>query len=183
MKTFLLKLKLLFCLWSVSFLVNAQIDNPKLTPSDGAQGVQKFSETSVNNSTGVPQLSFPIGTLQGEHGIIPFSLVYDASGRRVDELASSYGWGWSLIGGGQINRVIKGEQDEYESCIDHMYQNHGELGIWELISWSWRSTVEPNTGGPYVRDFVSPISDITVDPGEDGYHEERESFQPDEYHF
>ncbi len=113
-----------------------------------------------------------------------FSIVYDASGRKVNELASSCGWGWSMFGGGQITRIIKGRQDEYGPCISHGYGNPGDdFPFTELIHWNWQFQREPNEGGPFVPPFVEINANFTADPEDNSYSDEQNNFQPDEYYF
>jgi RHS repeat-associated protein len=112
--------------------------------SHESSGSAKAEEVSVNQSTGVPQISVPLAIISSKSIEMPFSLRYNASGRRLDETASSVGWGWSLNGGGTIRRIIKGLPDErYRCMLTSFLPNSGSQdpitfdGVQVLDSWEW----------------------------------------------
>jgi hypothetical protein len=174
---------LFFALFVASVIGHAQQLVPEATAgflsnSSENTGAQKQFQMPVNLSTGVPQVSVPLGSISSTDMALSFALSYDASGRRPDELAGWTGWGWSLVGGGQITRVIKGEQDEYGGCIDHIYQQES-AEYYSLLNWSWNPSAEEGE-----------TSYVTTIPGHGtGYVDEGQwardvrKYQPDEFYF
>jgi hypothetical protein len=82
---------------------------PTVTPpSPDAAAIEKFGNIPVSYSTGVPDISIPIWTIQCETMKWPVSLSYHAAGIHVDELASGAGLGWALNGPGVISRAVQG---------------------------------------------------------------------------
>lgn len=67
----------------------------------------------VSMYTGTPQISIPIGNISGREMNIPVSLTYDASGVKVEELASIAGLKWNLNVGGAVTRRVIGLPDGY----------------------------------------------------------------------
>ena len=116
----------LFLLNALYFLVPAQdekdpsIDlSPQLdmfmqvpqTPE--AAAFVKYGDIPVQMYTGTPSISIPLFTLQGREVSIPLSLGYDASGIKVDQLATWVGLGWNLNAGGAVTRQVQGLPDGY----------------------------------------------------------------------
>lgn len=73
---------------------------------------EKFSG-SVNMYNGSPSISIPLYTLPGKEISIPVSLSYDASGVKVNQMATHVGLGWNLNYGGIISRNVHGYADDY----------------------------------------------------------------------
>lgn len=71
-----------------------------------------YGDVPVDHSTGVPNISIPLYTIEEDGVQIPISISYHASGVRVDELASAVGLKWTLNAGGGIFRTIKEKPDE-----------------------------------------------------------------------
>lgn len=66
----------------------------------------------VDLYTGVPQITVPLFNLPHHNGAgIPIYLSYNASGNKVQDIASQVGLGWSLNAGGFITRTVRGEPD------------------------------------------------------------------------
>jgi YD repeat-containing protein len=92
----------------------AQI-NTDLRPQVKSPEVNKFEQymnMPVNLVSGTPQVSIPIYTLEYGGMTLPISLEYDASGVKVESIASSVGQNWSLNVGGVVSRNAKGAPDE-----------------------------------------------------------------------
>lgn len=83
-----------------------------LTPSPEASGLAKYAATPVNLYTGTPQIGIPLLELPGRNVTVPIVLSYNASGIKVQDVASWVGLGWSLQAGGMISRVVRGLPDE-----------------------------------------------------------------------
>ncbi len=87
----------------------------KIPNSPEAQAFTKYGNTPVNLYTGSPDISIPIHTIQGREISIPVTLTYDASGIKVEQLATAAGLGWNLNAGGMITRKVHGYPDDYLS--------------------------------------------------------------------
>ena len=85
----------------------------QIPKSPEAFAFAKYGNTSISHFTGVPNISVPLGELKGRDISIPIELTYDASGIRVDQVASEIGLGWNLKIGGMIVRNVKGLPDDY----------------------------------------------------------------------
>lgn len=91
----------------------SQLKLPQVAPaSPDAAAIEKFGNFPVNYSTGVPNITIPLWTIQCGSVKWPVALSYHASGIKVDESASIAGLGWSLEGPGVITRSVNGRPDE-----------------------------------------------------------------------
>lgn len=106
-------LSILILLFFVQIVVG-QV-NSDLRPAVKSPEVNKFEQyinMPVNLVSGTPQVSIPIYTLEYGGMTVPISLEYDASGVKVENIASSVGQNWSLNVGGAVSRIVKGAPDE-----------------------------------------------------------------------
>lgn len=106
----------IFCVFALCSKTEAQYIgnyNPNLLPvSPNAAALGKYGEIPVGISSGIPNISIPIYDVSiGSIGL-PLSITYNASGIRVEEIASSVGLGWSPNFGGVISRQMHGGPDE-----------------------------------------------------------------------
>ncbi|MEK6153610.1 RHS repeat domain-containing protein [Flavobacteriaceae bacterium 3-367] len=81
--------------------------------SPEAAAYAQYGNTPVNLYSGIPEISIPLHTLQGRELSLPVSLTYDASGVKVEAMASWAGLNWNLNVGGRITRVVNGLPDDY----------------------------------------------------------------------
>ncbi len=96
------------------FNANAEIARMVNIPnSPEAAAFTKYGNTSVSMYTGTPNIQVPIYTIRGRELDLPISLSYDASGIKVEQLATQVGLGWSLNVGGRISRVTNGQPDDF----------------------------------------------------------------------
>ena len=86
----------------------------KIPQSPEVAAFEKFSG-SVNMYSGTPTIGIPIYTLQGKEISVPISLSYDASGIKVEQIATNIGLGWNLNYGGVVTRNVNGQPDDYLS--------------------------------------------------------------------
>ncbi|MEC7265768.1 MAG: hypothetical protein VXW38_18660 [Bacteroidota bacterium] len=98
----------LFC----AFLCYAQEMPKVIPPTPEAAQLFKNSEIPVSPFTGRANIDIPIFDLKSDSGSIPVSLSYNASGIRVNEIASRVGLGWNLMAGGMISRQVRGIPDD-----------------------------------------------------------------------
>lgn len=88
-------------------------DLTKITaPSSNVSSLLKFTELPVNYSTGTPDISIPIYTVNTGKLTLPITLKYVASGIRVAENSGSVGLGWTLSAEGVIQEGILGLEDD-----------------------------------------------------------------------
>lgn len=110
-----MKLFFVFTGYLLCTLVNAQdvLRDPDILPhSPEAASLAKNINIPVSYSSGTPQISIPFYTVRSGQMELPVSLSYNASGIRVDEVATWVGLGWNLNAGGQITRTVRGSADE-----------------------------------------------------------------------
>ena len=81
--------------------------------SPEAEAFTKYGEYPINQYTGTPNIEIPIYTIKGRELDIPITLTYDASGIKVNQIASNVGLGWNLMVGGRISRQVRGFSDHY----------------------------------------------------------------------
>jgi len=81
--------------------------------SPEAQAFTKYGNTPVNMYTGTPNIQIPIYTHKGRELDLPIRLTYDASGIKVEQLATNVGLGWNLNVGGRISRITNGMPDDF----------------------------------------------------------------------
>ncbi len=85
---------------------------PSITPSSPDQSsLLKYFETPVSPSNGTTGINIPLYTINQAGIKFPIELTYNASGIRVNEVASSVGLGWNL-NIPKIVRVVKGIPDD-----------------------------------------------------------------------
>ncbi|MDG2194274.1 MAG: hypothetical protein P8K77_05375 [Polaribacter sp.] len=97
-----------------SFNPSAESIRMARTPnSPEAQAFTKYGNTPVNMYSGTPNLQIPIYTHKGRELDLPISLTYDASGVKVEQLATNVGLSWNLNVGGRISRIINGLPDDF----------------------------------------------------------------------
>ncbi|MBL7699868.1 MAG: hypothetical protein JNK79_17000 [Chitinophagaceae bacterium] len=90
-----------------------QLKLPQIAPaSPDAAAIERFGNFPVTYSTGVPNISIPLWTIQCGSLSWPLALSYHASGIKVDQSASMVGLGWNLDGPAVITRIINGRPDE-----------------------------------------------------------------------
>ncbi len=86
----------------------------KIPNSPEAQAFTKYGSTSVSLYTGTPDINVPIYNIGGREMSLPITLSYDATGIKVEQLASQVGLGWNLKIGGRISRIANGFPDDFE---------------------------------------------------------------------
>lgn len=103
-------LNILFATTICSSQVNT--DLRPLVKSPEVNKFEQYMNMPVNLVSGTPQVSIPIYTLEYGGMTLPISLEYDATGVKVESIASSVGQNWSLNVGGVVSRNVKGAPDE-----------------------------------------------------------------------
>lgn len=80
--------------------------------SPEVQALNRYGQIPVSYSTGVPQIDIPLYEADVRGFKFGISASYNASGIKVDDIASVVGLGWVLNAGGVISRTVKGLPDE-----------------------------------------------------------------------
>jgi YD repeat-containing protein len=81
-------------------------------PSPDVASLGRFGNMPVSLSSGIPEISIPIYTIKTAKLSLPVSLVYHASGIKVEDISSVVGLGWSLNAGGVVSRSVVSLPDE-----------------------------------------------------------------------
>jgi hypothetical protein len=83
-----------------------------IPPSPAVAELGRYGNISVNNSTGAPDISIPIYTVELDEVKLPISLTYNTNGIKVTDVSTEVGLKWSLNTGGIISRNIRGLADD-----------------------------------------------------------------------
>src|SRR3954462_958189 len=109
-----MKACLIFCLLLFGVTVNVPAQNLSplnvsnvIPPSPDVAALNKFLNMPVGYSTGVPDISIPVYTIQSGDLSVPISLSYNASGIKVEEVPTWVGLGWNLNAGGSLSRIVR----------------------------------------------------------------------------
>ncbi|WP_192350275.1 RHS repeat domain-containing protein [Algoriphagus sp. Y33] len=79
--------------------------------SPNAAAITQYGETPVDKFTGVPAISVPLFEIGTKNFSIPIGLNYNASGNKVETIASNVGLGWSINTIPVISRSVNGLPD------------------------------------------------------------------------
>ncbi len=80
--------------------------------SPNVSSLIKYNDISVNHFNGLPDISFPLYTVQEGSLSVPITLSYHGGGIRVSEWESNMGLGWTLFTSGVVSRTTYGHPDE-----------------------------------------------------------------------
>ena len=84
----------------------------QLQQSPAVAAFEKDGASPVNLYSGTPNISIPIYSLQGNEMSMPISLTYDASGIKVDHIATNIVLGSNLNFGGVVSRTVNHLPDD-----------------------------------------------------------------------
>lgn len=93
-----------------------------IPPSPDISALGKYTEFPMTYSSGVPVINIPLYKLKSGELEVPVSLSYNASGVKVEEVATWAGLGWNLNTGSSLYRVVHGLPDD-ASINGLMYTN------------------------------------------------------------
>lgn len=85
----------------------------RIPNSPEAEAFAKYGDIDVSMYSGTPNISVPLYVVKGREMDLPISLTYDASGVKVDQLATWVGLNWNLNVGGRVTRIANGLPDDY----------------------------------------------------------------------
>lgn len=80
--------------------------------SPEVQAINRYGQIPVSYFTGAPQIDIPLYETDMRGFKFGVSVSYNASGVKVDDIASVVGLGWVLNAGGVISRTVNGLADE-----------------------------------------------------------------------
>ncbi|HYF33139.1 MAG TPA: DUF5977 domain-containing protein [Chitinophagaceae bacterium] len=90
-----------------------------IPPTPEASAILKADQLSIGYTTGSPNISIPLGSLQTGGYTLGISLNYSSTGIKVDEYASMVGMGWTLTYGGVVSRTVMDKPDEDRTVGNH----------------------------------------------------------------
>lgn len=155
-------------------------DLVKIPNSPEAQAFTKYGNTKVNLYTGTPDINIPIHEIQGRELNMPVSLTYDASGIKVEQIATWVGLGWNLKVGGVVTRQALSKPDDYLDA-NPSYTPFYASPLKADYDLANSLTPNPTPGSPYpagqLKDYFVFMKKVT---GEQAHHYE---YQPDTYSF
>lgn len=146
--------------------------------SPEAEAFTKYGNAPVSLYTGTPDIGIPLGTLKGRKFQVPINLSYDASGIKVEQIATNVGLGWNLQLGGVITRKVNGLPDDYKEAIpaySRHYQRDSFVGKSRFQKYI---EVTPNEGQVLARGTVEDHHSYLRDQ-----QERKIDSEPDTYSF
>jgi hypothetical protein len=141
--------------------INLGISQNYVSPSPNAMGLVRLS-SQVSHFTGSPIINIPLASLQGRELGVSVSMSYNSFGHRVQDVASSEGLGWSLLAGGIITRVVKGEPDDLAGgfCKPNPTDTEPDIFTFSFNGMSGKFILDQG-GFP----LLMPFQDILIKPG------------------
>ncbi|MBL4662691.1 MAG: hypothetical protein JKY22_03840, partial [Flavobacteriaceae bacterium] len=130
---------------------------------------------SINMYNGVPTIGNPIYTFQGKELSVPVSLSYDASGIKVDQIATNVGLGWNLNYGGVVSRNVNGLPDDYINDGG----GHPENKIYNVQNWVNYLAGQGNIHGQHPHQAGATWAKNTYQ----AYQDNNVDLQPDTFSF
>ncbi|MEM7086262.1 MAG: hypothetical protein AAF489_08780 [Bacteroidota bacterium] len=156
-------------------LMGALDKSIQIPQSPEVAAFQKYGDTPVNLYSGTPNINVPIYSLQGNEMSVPISLTYDASGIKVDQIATNIGLGWNLNFGGVVSRSVNHLPDDlsygdpyaytpvwnssFKSFQDYVYNNAVNKFDHNYSS----SSVATYVHGTFYEDYQSSMIDTQAD--------------------
>lgn len=98
-----------------------------IPPSPEASKLANFVEVPVSYYTGTPNINIPITNVKSGALQLPISLTYNASGNKVEDIASWVGLGWTLNAGGVVTRVVRGLPDDHKAGASSNFFQTSEI--------------------------------------------------------
>jgi len=102
---------------------------------------EKYGNLPVNFYAGAPEISIPVFSHKGKEISLPISLTYDATGIKVEQIATNVGLGWNLNFGGVVSRDVKHLPDDLYSIEHQDGGNYNHQKIYETQTRTLISTI------------------------------------------
>lgn len=127
-------------------------------PSPNAASLGIFGQIPVSHCTGVPNISFPLYTIEEGDIEIPIVLNYHSNLVKPDHNPGWVGLGWSLSAGGTITRIPKGSNnyDEYLNPDNRSY--YDKYGLLSGQYWYSANAINNN-----INYFIGNQNDLEPD--------------------
>jgi hypothetical protein len=147
--------------------------------SPEAAAFLKYGEYPVDLSTGVPNISIPIYTLNAGNFQLPITLDYHASGIKVAQEATWVGLGWNLNFGAQLIVDVRDDSDEFtvgltpkagdvrsfmtNNPLDYSNQYYNNLMVnsWVKDIYNFSS---PTVSGKFYYDSTTANNELVIFP-------------------
>jgi hypothetical protein len=117
---------LLFVLCSVWFsprilaqTMNSNQDISVIPPPPDVASLAQVGLSRVNYSDGGFNASIPLYTYKTKNLSVPISLSYSTHGLKVDEISGIAGLDWNLVAGGNVGRMVLGNDDFLQPFIQY----------------------------------------------------------------
>lgn len=133
-------------------------------PSPEAANLGRAAATPVSYYVGTPQIGVPLVEVKEGGLSVPVSLSYNASGNRVEDVASWVGLGWTLNAGGVITRAVRGRPDDVfpnSSALTNYFNMRRDYPTW--ASFMNTSTQSQVSLGLLYNDLSSGCRDAEPD--------------------
>lgn len=115
---------------NTAFDYTAELSRAVTIPnSPEAAAFIKYGDIPLNHYTGTPNISIPICEIKGRSVSMPVSMTYDASGIKVNQLATNVGLGWNLNYGGVVSRQVLGLPDQANGDFAHIADDNTRKGL------------------------------------------------------
>lgn len=101
--------------------------NVPIPPGPEAAALGQYGNVPVSYFTGRVNVSIPIWEFSGKETNFNVSLSHSGGARKVEEIATWVGLGWSLNAGGVITRTVNGAADDYQDP-DPDHRNYFQSG-------------------------------------------------------
>ena len=143
--------KILYILSFIAFCnaVFPQSNNfiPKIIPPNlDANALGTYDKQNVNLSTGAPEINFLLHSCKIGDLELPIKLQYDASGIKVDQMATNVGLGWSITNTGVLSQMVKDKIDGKSNNIIKQYLNSQTIAERERMLYNHQYSTIPYTG-------------------------------------
>ncbi len=152
---------------------------------------EKYGNLPVNFYAGAPEISIPVFTHKGKEMSLPISLTYDATGIKVEQIATNVGLGWNLNFGGVVSREVKHLPDDlYASHQYDVGYNGYELitdtetrNLYNLIRYNNPPIHSMFNGVAYNPNSLPQSTAIKMHDFYKKYKADIIDLQPDEFNF
>lgn len=93
------------------------LNGNSIRPSPDGCAMIRSINIPVDKYTGVAGIQVPVTQIEVGENSVPVALSYQASGIKVQDVASTIGLGWRLSAGGRITRAVYGWPDDLDNPV------------------------------------------------------------------
>lgn len=147
---------------------------------------ENYGTLPVNLYAGTPEIAIPVFTHIGKEMSLPITLTYDASGIKVNQIATNVGLGWNLNFGGVVSRDVKHLPDDLFNL--HLYAPgyNGYQKIYDSDTRNIINTIKTENIGSVFNNYAPFSSQSIANMMSDLYTKYKEDtidLLPDEFNF